>query len=504
MFKSELNQLCQRNLWGLPEYSNSKDGPDHDPCFNSVVIVNGVSFQSPNICRTVKAAQNCAAELAFNHFSGSSSSKDTSSASHPLPSVTLTQGNVMQRPLTPVEVKDNKNTPGNVMQRPLTPVGVKDNKNTPAGQHMYKSRLQKYAQKRNMGFPVYSFERQGPSHISQFKCKVTVGGQTYEDPMFYFTLKEAENAAAKIAWEQVSPNEDQEDESVLYKNLLQELVKKRGFIPCYETKGTGPSHIPVFVATVKVGDKVYQGLPATSKKQAEMSAAKSAFDFLKDGPLHLNEQHQQIVCTKEDLPMGPLHSYEKHQQYGFTKENLQMGPLHLTEHRQQNGCTKDSLQCGPLRLNDQRHQKVRTEENLQMGPLHLNAKHQLNGFTKENLQMGPLHLIEKSQQNGCTKETLQMATKVLNEPTTKTAGFSYPPPMPTAVKDGKRPRSPTSCDNVPLAGEDQMTADNRTHHMILVYPRSKMPNLRENDTTVSVPYAHDNWVAVKMEHKSQI
>ena len=77
------------------------------------------------------------------------------------------------------------------------------------GQHWYKNRLQTYAQKKNIDLPAYSCERQGPQHASRFKCKVTVGGQCYEGTNFFVTLKEAQNDAAKIAFEQVSLNEDQ-------------------------------------------------------------------------------------------------------------------------------------------------------------------------------------------------------------------------------------------------------------------------------------------------------
>lgn len=72
-------------------------------------------------------------------------------------------------------------------------------------QHLYKSQLQCYAQKRNLPFPIYSSEQEGPPHARCFKCKVTVDGQTYESPEFFSTLKEAEHEAAKIAVMALSP-----------------------------------------------------------------------------------------------------------------------------------------------------------------------------------------------------------------------------------------------------------------------------------------------------------
>lgn len=73
-------------------------------------------------------------------------------------------------------------------------------------QHLYKNHLQNYAQKRNLSLPVYSCEREGPPHVSRFKCKVTIDGQTYESPELFSTLKDAEHAAAKVALTLLSPD----------------------------------------------------------------------------------------------------------------------------------------------------------------------------------------------------------------------------------------------------------------------------------------------------------
>ena len=72
-------------------------------------------------------------------------------------------------------------------------------------QHLYKNELQTYAQKRNLVFPVYSCEREGPPHAIRFKCKVTIEGKMYESAEFFSTLKEAEHAAAKGALTSLSP-----------------------------------------------------------------------------------------------------------------------------------------------------------------------------------------------------------------------------------------------------------------------------------------------------------
>lgn len=66
-------------------------------------------------------------------------------------------------------------------------------------QHLYKNKLQNFAQKKNLTLPVYTCERDGPPHASRFRCKVEIDGKTYESPEFHATLKDAENAVAKVA-----------------------------------------------------------------------------------------------------------------------------------------------------------------------------------------------------------------------------------------------------------------------------------------------------------------
>ncbi|XP_024926430.3 protein FAR1-RELATED SEQUENCE 3-like isoform X1 [Ziziphus jujuba] len=74
MYKSKLQELCQRKKWALPSYTSIKDGPDHIPQFQASVIVNGLSFDSPVSCKSYKDAHNHAAMLAFLHFTSPSGS----------------------------------------------------------------------------------------------------------------------------------------------------------------------------------------------------------------------------------------------------------------------------------------------------------------------------------------------------------------------------------------------------------------------------------------------
>lgn len=59
------------------------------------------------------------------------------------------------------------------------------------------------------------------------------------------------------------------------------MAQKEGFyFPSYSTTKTGPAHMPTFVSTVQVGGEIYQGREYKTKKQAEMNAAKVAYNVL--------------------------------------------------------------------------------------------------------------------------------------------------------------------------------------------------------------------------------
>ncbi|XP_050208046.1 uncharacterized protein LOC126657412 isoform X2 [Mercurialis annua] len=73
MYKTKLQEICQKRQWGLPKYCVMKNGSDHSPKFNSSVTVNGLSFDDSNFpSNSSKQSQNNAAKFAFLHFTDSS------------------------------------------------------------------------------------------------------------------------------------------------------------------------------------------------------------------------------------------------------------------------------------------------------------------------------------------------------------------------------------------------------------------------------------------------
>lgn len=65
---------------------------------------------------------------------------------------------------------------------------------------------------------------------------------------------------------------------------MQELVQKEGslHLPTYSTSRSGEAHSPVFVSSVEIEGENFIGEEAKTKKQAETSAAKVAYNALKE------------------------------------------------------------------------------------------------------------------------------------------------------------------------------------------------------------------------------
>ncbi|XP_052175516.1 uncharacterized protein LOC127790229 isoform X2 [Diospyros lotus] len=285
MYKSKIQELCHRNSWSLPAYSTAKVGPDHNPRFSATVTVNGVPFQTVDRSQTAKEAENKAAKIAFDHFS-------TPNRPTHIPRSHSFQASITTYNINPLSGGGtSKPTTTNLTLNTLVNETPEVEKFIDV-QHSYKSKLQNYAQRRKLTPPVYSSEREGPLHASRFKSKVMIDGKSYGSLELFPMKKDAEQAAAKVALESLDLEMVQEDDSGLYKNLIQQLAHKSSHAPKYKTTVSGPPQKPIFISTVEIGGKSFQGQASKRKRQAEDNAAKLAYSSFRE--CYQSDQARQI------------------------------------------------------------------------------------------------------------------------------------------------------------------------------------------------------------------
>ncbi|WVZ93160.1 hypothetical protein U9M48_039164 [Paspalum notatum var. saurae] len=150
--------------------------------------------------------------------------------------------------------------------------------------NMHKNRLQSYAARTHKMLPVYSVECEGEYHQPKFRCTVEVGGQQFSSTGSFSRKKEAEQDAARVAYEilvTVGENDVKEmlgmidQDGVFSKSILYEFAVK--------TKTTWPAYSVVrlekpftmFVASVVFDGTTYTGDSAPNMKDAKQNAARS-------------------------------------------------------------------------------------------------------------------------------------------------------------------------------------------------------------------------------------
>ncbi|TVU06307.1 hypothetical protein EJB05_49514 [Eragrostis curvula] len=177
-----------------------------------------------------------------------------------------------------------------------------------AEQHMHKNRLQQFAQRTYQKLPIYNVECEGEYHLLKFKCTVEVGGQLFSSTQSFSRRKEAEQDAARVAYETLVTTDvatvgealELIDQGVVFcKSILNEFaVKKKTMGPSY-TIAPQEKPMTLFVASVVFDGRTYTGEAAISKKVAEQKAARAAVKSILGGPDHVapESQHQASLLT---------------------------------------------------------------------------------------------------------------------------------------------------------------------------------------------------------------
>ncbi|CAL1366401.1 unnamed protein product [Linum trigynum] len=163
--------------------------------------------------------------------------------------------------------------------------------------YIFKSRLQEYAQKAGLPTPVYETTKEGLSHEPFFRSTVIVNEVRYDSLLGFMNRKAAEQSAAEVALLELAKSghvngriSQPVHETGLCKNLLQEYAQKMSYaIPLYQhEKHETRNHGSCYQCSVMIGGTKYIGAVATSKKEAEIKAARTAWFAIKESSTELS------------------------------------------------------------------------------------------------------------------------------------------------------------------------------------------------------------------------
>ncbi|CAM0876615.1 unnamed protein product [Alopecurus aequalis] len=186
----------------------------------------------------------------------------------------------------------------------------------------YKNRLQEWAHQNNQKLPVYITESRGDQHQLEYRSTVEVGGKPFPSDQCHSRIKDAEQDAAKVAYEILVTKDDDltdvlglVDQGVVFcKSILDEFsVKTKATRPTYSVdRAEGLSPMTLFVSSVLFAGNTYTGEAATNKKDAEQKAARAA---VKSILATNNNRIKEIIRAKKHLIMALTSS-------GFNKERV--------------------------------------------------------------------------------------------------------------------------------------------------------------------------------------
>ncbi|KAL3850301.1 hypothetical protein ACJIZ3_012183 [Penstemon smallii] len=148
--------------------------------------------------------------------------------------------------------------------------------------------------------PVYETIKEGPSHEPSFRSTVILNNVRYDSLPGFLNRKTAEQSAAEVALIELSKSADMKfgisqpvHQTGLCKNLLQEYAQKMNYaMPLYECykEEKKQGRAPMYSCTVEIGGTKYIGASASSKKEAEIKAARTALLAIQSAP-YFSEDH---------------------------------------------------------------------------------------------------------------------------------------------------------------------------------------------------------------------
>ncbi|CAO2201593.1 unnamed protein product [Urochloa humidicola] len=151
--------------------------------------------------------------------------------------------------------------------------------------YMHKNRLQELCMQTHKEMPIYKVELEGDYHHPKFRCTVEVVGQQFSSTGSFSRKKEAEQDAARVAYETLATiGEDDvkemfgmiDQDTMFCKSVLYEFsVKTKTSWPSYSVDCL-KKPCTMFVGSVLFDGNIYIGESASNKKEAEQNAARAA------------------------------------------------------------------------------------------------------------------------------------------------------------------------------------------------------------------------------------
>ncbi|CAA0810695.1 Double-stranded RNA-binding protein 1 [Striga hermonthica] len=198
--------------------------------------------------------------------------------------------------------------------------------------YIFKSRLQEFCQKAGFTTPVYDTIKEGPSHEPFFRSTVIVNNARYDSLPGFFNRKAAEQSAAEVALVELANSADMKfwisqpvQETGLCKNVLQEYAQKMNYaIPLYEChKVEKPGRASAYSCVVEIGGIKYIGALASTKKEAEIKAARTAMIAIQSSVSNSEDGTGNSLYTV--LPQKKK-STVNNKTSTSTKDNAKLGP----------------------------------------------------------------------------------------------------------------------------------------------------------------------------------
>lgn len=160
---------------------------------------------------------------------------------------------------------------------------------------LYIAELNTYRQKNNVALQYHELLREGPPHNARFTIQVIINNRKFPEAKGK-TKREAKNAAAKLAL-QILNDENKPStttnasalSSQNYIGLVNSIAQKKNLPVNYEYKESKDSETNRFHCRSKIGEKEYEFVSGSTKREAKHLAAKAAYkEISKETPVKID------------------------------------------------------------------------------------------------------------------------------------------------------------------------------------------------------------------------